>query len=135
MKFVVNCIALSLANLLQDHLLRSLCRDPSQHVGRLCLCDLAANLHFRLLLPRIADGNLAQRVGDLFHNRAHRKHVHMPGIRIELRAQILLGAVVFPRRYDHRVFNGRDDHLGLDVLLPADLLDCLVQQTRHPSSP
>src|SRR6267142_2431157 len=45
------------------------------------------------------------------------------------------GLVKFPRGNNHRVFNRRDDHLRFNVLFPADLLDCLIQQTGHFPSP
>ena len=85
----------------------------------------------RLTLARVGQRNFAYRVGHFLDHRVHRIHVHLAGFGIELRTQLFLGAVILPRRHHHRVFDGRDDDLRFDVLFPADLLDLLVQQTRH----
>ena len=95
------------------------------------LDDFAAHFDVGVVFARVGERNFAQRVGHFLDHRVDRKHVHLAGFGIELRAEIFLGAVIFPRRHDHRVFDGRDDDLRFDMLFPADLLDCLVQQTRH----
>ena len=134
-KFIVDGVALGLAHLLQDDLLGRLRRDPAEHIGRLRVGDLSAHLDAGALFASFGERNFACGVGDFVDHRVDGKHVHGAGFGIELRADILFGAVVFPRRHDHRVFDRRDDDLGLDVLFPADLLDCLEQQTRHFVSP
>jgi hypothetical protein len=65
----------------------------------------------------------------------HREHVHLPGFRIKLGAQILFRLVILPRRHHHRVFNRRHDHRRLDVLLAAQHLNLLIEQIRHVSFP
>src|SRR5215469_1815454 len=134
-ELVVDGVALGLAYFLEDHLLSGLCRDAAEHIRRLGFCDLAAYFDGGILLARVRERNLAQRISDFLDHRVDRKHVHLAGFRIELRAELFLGAIVFPRRDHHRVLNVRDDDVRFDVFLPADLLDCLEQQTRHPLSP
>ena len=87
------------------------------------------------LLARIDEGDFAQRVGDFLHYRLDRIHLDLARVRVEFRTQLFLGAIILASRYHHRVLDGRNDDLRLDMLLAADLLDCLVQQTRHSVSP
>ncbi len=104
-----------------------------EHVGRLRDEDLAA--HFRVGVDslRFRQREFFFRVGHFLDHRAHCKHVDLPGVWIELCAEIFFGLVKLPRGNDHRVFNRRDDHFRFNVLFPADLLNCLVQQIGHLS--
>src|SRR6185437_1825183 len=129
--FVVDRVALGLAHLLQNNLLRGLRGDSAQHSGGLGLGNFRADFDLRTLLAGFGERNFMEGIGRFFDHLADRKHVHLAGFRIELGAQVFFGAVILARRDDHRVFDCGDDHIRFDVLLPADLLDCLVQQTRH----
>src|SRR5256885_1050244 len=71
------------------------------------------------------------RVGNFLDHGQHRKHVHLAGYLIELPAEVLFGLVIFARRDDHRIFNGRHHDFRLDVLLAAEHLDLLIEQIRH----
>src|SRR5215469_15936687 len=130
-KFVIDRVAFGFPNFLQDHLLRRLCRDSAQHVRRLGLHDLAAHFNLWALFSRFDQRNLAQRVRYFFDDSMNGIHVYVAGFGIELRTKLFLGAIELAGRHNHRVFNGGYDHVGFDMLFPADLLDCLVQQTRH----
>ena len=132
--FVVNRVALGLAHLLQDHLLGRLRRDAPEHIGRLRGQNFRPDFRVWVLLLRVRQADFPLRVDNLFHHRLHRIHVHLPGFRIELSAQILFGLVKLARGHHHRIFDGRDHHFRFDVLFPAQHLDLLIEQIRHFSS-
>ena len=133
--FVVDGVAFRLAHLLHDHLLGGLRGDAPEHGGRLGDHDLAAHFHVGVELLRLGQREFFFGVGDFLDHGTHGEHVDLPGVWIELGAEIFFGLVKLPRGNDHRVFDRRDDHFRFNVLFPADLLDCLVQQTGHYPSP
>jgi hypothetical protein len=61
------------------------------------------------------------------HDLLHREDLDEPALAVEPAAQVLVVLVVLLRRGEDRVFDGGNDHVGIDVLLPADLLDLLSQ--------
>ena len=109
--------------------------DAAEHGGRLRNHDLAAHFRVGVDLLRLRQREFLLRVGDFLDHGAHGEHVDLPGVGIELGAEIFLGLVKLPRGNDHRVLNRRDDHFRFNVLFPADLLNCLVQQIGHCPSP
>ena len=125
MKLVIDGVALGLANLLQNHLLRSLRLNAAQNVGGTSLRNFSADFDGGLLLARFGKGDFAKRVGNFLDNRADGEEVNLTCFRVEFRTQILVGFIKLTRRDNHRFLNGCDDDLRLDMLLPADLLDCL----------
>ena len=60
-KFVVNRIALGLADFLQNHLLGSLRGDAAEHIGRLGSGNLAAHFHFGILFASISRGKSSRK--------------------------------------------------------------------------
>ncbi len=129
--FVVDGIAFRFAHFLHDHLLCSLRGDAAEHVGGLGYHNFAAHDRARIDSLRFSQREFFFRVGNFLDHGTHGEHVNLPGVWIELCAEVFFGLVIFPRGNNHRVFNRRDDHLRFNVLFPADLLDCLVQQTGH----
>ena len=79
----------------------------------------------------LGQSDLLLRIGHFLDHGAHRIHVYLSGFWVELGAEIFFGLVILPRGDHHRVLDGRDDDCRFDVLLPADLLNHLVQQIRH----
>ena len=54
---------------------------------------------------------------------------HHAGVFIEMRLKVLGSLVVLTRRHQNGVFHRRDNDLGVDALLAAQLIDRLVEQT------
>jgi hypothetical protein len=128
---VENRVALGLADFLQDHLFGCLRRDASQHVRGLRRHNFRAHFRRRVLFLRVCQTDLFFRVGHFFDDHMHRKHVHLAGFLVELRAQILFCLVILPRRHHHGVFNRRHHDFRLNVFLAAQHLNLLVEQIRH----
>src|SRR5258708_1632635 len=133
MILVVNRVALGLAHLLQDHLLRRLRRNPPKHIRRLHGKNLRPNFRGRILFLGLRQADLGFRVGNFLHHRQHRKHVYLARFRVEFPAQVLFRLVILARRHHHRVFNRRHHDFRLDVLLAAQHLNLLIKQIRHCS--
>src|SRR5579862_9093362 len=49
---------------------------------------------------------------------------------VEVGLEILHGFVVLPCGHQDGIFDRRDDNLGVDALLPAQLVDCLIENAR-----
>ena len=122
---VVDVLALRLADLLQDDLLRGLGRDAPENVGRL------RQLHRVVELERLVDGlrllerDLQRRVLHGLDHALDGEDLDQAGLGIEAGVDILVGLVVLAGSGHHRVFQGGHDDLGVDVLFLADLLDGL----------
>ena len=133
--FVENRVALGLAHLLQNHLLRRLRRNASQYVRRLRRQNLRSDFRGRIFLLGVRQADFLFRVSYFLDDHVHREHVHLPGFLVELCAQILFRLVILPRRHYHRVFDRRHHDFRLDMLLAAQHLNLLVQQIRHIAFP
>jgi hypothetical protein len=126
-------VALGLANLLEDHLLRGLGRDAPQHVRGLRELDLLAHLGLGDQVPRLVEGDLGLRDLDALHDLPDREHLDLAALVVEAASEVLRTLVVLLRGGEDRVFDRRDDHVGVDVLLAADLIDLLSELACHGS--
>ena len=72
-------------------------------------------------------------IGDVFDDFSNREHIDFTGFRIDAAAQFFVGLEVLARSDDDRVLDRMDHDLRIDAFLPADLVDRLKKQIRHPS--
>ena len=128
----VDVVAFRLAHLLEDDLLGGLRRDAPEHVGRLRELDLHVDFGlFAVQLLGLGERDFRQRILDLLDDLADREQLDLPGVVVELGAQVLGRSVVLARRGKHRVLDGGDDDVGLDALLLRHRLDALLQRIAH----
>ena len=81
--FLIHAFALGFADLLEDHLLGHLGRDPAQALGRLLELQLVIDLDVVLQRLGFLDGNLQRLVLDLFHDLPDREHFDFARIGVE----------------------------------------------------
>ena len=124
--FGIHGVAFSLAHLLKDHLLRRLRGDSAQHLGRLGNLDFSLERGFRLQLPSLIERHLVIRVSHLFDDLLDCVYLDRARLLVEVRLQVLVALVVFPRGDQNRVFDRRNDDLRINALLAAQLIDRLV---------
>src|SRR5262249_16754985 len=116
---------------LEDDLLRGLGRDASQHVRGLRELDLLADLGLRDDALGLGQADLGLRDLHVLDDLADREDLDLPALVVEPAAEVLRALVVLLRGREDGVLDGRDDHLGIDVLLPADLFDLLSELACH----
>src|SRR2546428_262773 len=133
-------LALGLADLLKDHLLGRLRGNAAQHFGRLREFHLVAELDAvgnlvsverAIHLARFVDGNLGGRAGHLFDDGLQREQIHLSGLGVEPRLQVLARLVVLAGRRRDGLLDGADDGFRLDALFFREGLDRLLQRIRH----
>ena len=123
--FGVNVFALGFAHLLEDHLLRRLCGDAPEILGRPGELDL--HVHFRLVpveLLRLGERDLIGRVRDFFDDALDGAELDLAGLGVEARAQRLVLVALARGRLD-RVLHSADDDLRLDPFFFGDRVDLL----------
>src|SRR6185369_12241587 len=115
---VVNRVALGFAHLLEDHLLRDLCRNTAQSRGIRERMAGAVEAHFTsdlsvlVFLTGVFQRDLDLRIFHLvvvLDDGLDRVHLDRPGFRVEHAAQVFLRLQIFARRYRNGVFD-RADH-------------------------
>src|SRR5439155_22022012 len=84
-------------------------------------------------LPGLLQADLRLRDLHRLHDLPDGEHLDLARLVVETAAQVLVVLVVLLGRGQDRVLDGGDDDVGVDVLLPADLLDLLPQLVRHMS--
>ena len=125
-------LALGFAHLLENHLLGRLRGDSPENVGGLGELDL--HVHFGFLaveLLRFLQGDLRGGVGHVLDDLFHGEQIDLAGFMVESGPEVLVRAVILPRRRQDRVLDGGDDHIGLDPLFLGECLDGLLQRVRH----
>ena len=89
--------------------------------------DLVAHLDVGLVVARLLDGPLGERILDRLDDLLDDEGVELAGLAVEMGAHRLLDPVLLLGRRGHRVLQGGDPPLQVDVLLPRDLAQDLVQ--------
>ena len=123
----VDVLALGLAHVLEDDLLGGLRGDAAEHVGRHGEVDLVADLGVLLMVLRLVDGPLGERILDLFHHLLDDESLELAGLTVETRPHRFLDAVLLLGRRRHGILESADPALEVDVLLPRHLAQDLVQ--------
>ena len=135
--FVVDSVALSLAHLLENHLLRQLCGNASENAfGDLRNLQLSANFQVGIDLARIFQCDLQVRIFHLLgslHHSLYRKGMNLARFLVQLRAQILLRLVVLARSHNNGVFHRANYNLRINAFFPAQRVDSVVELTCHKS--
>ena len=110
-------VALGLAHLLHDHLLRRLRGDPAELEGRERLGDVIAGLSRRVALARIFDADLRRGIVDRVGDQKMPRDPQFAGLRIDLGMDIGLEPVARTRRLGDQFLHRRDHDLPVDELL------------------
>ncbi len=113
-------VALSVAHLLHDHLLRRLRRDAPVFERRQGLGDIVADLRRGVAPPRVVDADLNGFVIDRFHDKEKAREAKLAGLRIDLGTHFGLAAVAGARGLLDRVFHRGDHDLLVDGFFPRD---------------
>ena len=120
-------LALGLAHLLHDDLLRGLGRDAPELDGIERILDEVADLDVRIVLARIAEADLT--VGEL--DRLHLIRHHFPaaegvvdtGVTMDSDARVDIALVTLARGGRKRRLDRQEDRLLIDALLARDRVD------------
>ncbi len=129
----VDGVTLGFADFLENDLLGRLRGDPAEHVRGLGNLDLAVQVHLRIEFTPLFQADFMVGVLNLLHHLLARDHPHGPRFLVEVRFELFGRLVVFPSRHKDGIFYGLDDHLRVNALLAAHLIDGLVKETRRHS--
>ena len=125
LEHLILLVALGLADLLHQHLLRRLRRDAAVIEGRQRFGDPVAEARARVLLLRVGQRDLRRVVLDLVDDQQQPREADLAGLRVDLGAHFRLLAVARARRLLHRVLH-RGEHDGaVDRFLARDRVDDL----------
>src|SRR2546427_3799346 len=137
--FVVNGVALCLANLLKNNLLGQLRRDSSQDAfSHLRDLQLAADFNAGINFARVFQSHLKLRIFYLlgvFHHCLNRERTYLAGFLVQLRPQVFLGLVVLTRGDHNCVFHCTHHNLGINALFPAERVDGVIKLACHSNIP
>jgi hypothetical protein len=120
LEFFILALALRIADLLEDHLLRGLGGDSAELDRRKRIHDEVADACAFLELLRALRVDLLEVVLDLLGHFEDAPQAEIAGIRIELGANVVLGAVAGTGRSLDRVLHRFDDDAAVDQLLASD---------------
>ena len=149
LEHLVLLVALGLADLLHQHLLRGLGGNAAVVEGRQRLGNPVADLGRRILLLRVDKRDLGRVVLDLIDHQQQTGEANLAGLRIDLGAHLGLLAVARARGLLHRVLHRGENDRTVDRLLARDGVDdlqefesvganghwCLLHQARAASRP
>ena len=124
---VILLVALRLADLLHQHLLRRLGGDAPVVERRQGFGDPVADLGRGVLLLRLGERHLRRFVLDLVDDEQEPREPDLAGFRVDLRADLGLLAVARARGLLHRVLHRRQNDRSVDRFLPRDRIDDLQQ--------
>ena len=131
--FGVNALAFGFADLLEDDLLGRLRGDAAQAHRGFQEFDFLVHLGIGLGFASFIEGDFTHGIGDFLDDLADREHVDFTSLRIDSSAELFVGLEVFAGCDDDRVLNRVDHDLRIDAFFPADLVDRLKKQIRHPN--
>ena len=124
---LVLLVALGLADLLNQHLLRGLRRNAAIVERRQRFGDPVADLSRRVLLLRVGERDLGRVVLDLIDDQQQPRKADFAGLRIDLRADLGLLTVARARRLLHRVLHRGEYDRTVDRFLARDGVDDLQE--------
>ena len=124
---IILLVALSLADLLHQHLLGRLGGDAPVVERGQGFGDPVADLGRRVLLLRLGERHLRRFVLDLVDDEKQPREPDFAGFRIDLGADLGFLAVARTRGLLHRVFHRREHDRAVDRFFPRDRVDDLQQ--------
>ena len=124
---VILLVALRLADLLHQHLLRRLGRDAPVVERRQRFGDPVADLGRGVLLLRFHERHLGRLVLDLVDDEQEPREPDLAGLRVDLRAHLGLLAVTRARGLLHRVLHRGEHDRPVDRFLARDRVDDLQE--------
>ena len=127
LEFLILPVALGLAHLLHDDLLRRLGGDAAVFERRQRLGDVVADLGRRITPARILDADVDRVVLDLVDDEQEARQPHLAGLGIDLGAHLGLAAVARAGRLLDGVLHGGDDDAAIDRFLARDRVGDLQQ--------
>ena len=120
LELFVLALALGIADLLEDHLLRALRVDAAQIDRRQRIDDEVADLGVVLKLLRLFEVDLLEVIFHFFDHFDHTPQAQITGLRVELGADIVFRAVTVAGRFLNRLFHRLDDDRLVDHLFRSD---------------
>ena len=122
----------SASHLLEDHLLGGLGGDPAEDIGSFRKLDLHVDFGFvAVQLLCLLEGNLCGWIRHVRDDVLDGEEIDLPGFLVEARLQVFIRLVILARGRQNGVFDGRDDHVGLDTLFLGERFDRLHQRVLH----
>ena len=120
LELLILALALGIADLLEDHLLRRLSGDTAEFDRGKRIDDEVTDDSVLLQLLRVVGGDLLEIVVDLFDDLDHAPQPHVPALRVDLGADVVLGAITGAGRALDRILHRLDHDLAIDQLLARD---------------
>ncbi len=127
----IDGLSLRLADFLENHLLGSLRRDPAQHVRRLRDLDFAFERGLQVVLPALLERNFVVRVLHLLDHFLDCEDFDEAGLLVEVRLELLTRLVILPSRRQDGVLHCGNNHLRVNALFAAQLVNRLIEKTRR----
>ncbi len=122
-------VPLGFADLLQDHLLGGLRRNPSQRLSRFGETDFRIDLRLGEDCARVFERNFFFGVGHLGHRLFHAVDADRTGGLIEVRHQVLISVEMLARRHQHGILDGIQNDLWIDPFFLAEYFDGLKNRS------
>ena len=126
LEFAEDFLPLGFPDTLVKDLLRGLGSDPPEPIGGDGDLDLLADLGVLLVLARLFECPLGGGILHLVDHLAVEEGAELAGLAVHVGAHRLLDVVLFLGRRGHRVLEGDDPPVEIDVLLVGDLPEDLV---------
>ena len=120
LEFFILALALGVADLLEDDLLGGLGGDAAELDRRQRIDDEVADRGVLLELLRALQVDLLEMILDLLDHFEHAPQAKVAGVRVELGADVVLGAVAGAGGALDRVLHRLDDDAAVDQLLARD---------------
>jgi hypothetical protein len=120
LEFLELPLALGVAHLLEDDLLGGLGGDAAELDRRQRIDNEVAHARAGLQLLRVLEAHLLEIIVDLLDHFDDAPQAQVAALRIELRADVVLGAVAGAGGTLNRIFHGLDDDGAVDQLLAGN---------------
>src|SRR5262249_21210936 len=117
---VILALALGLAHLLPDHLLRVLRSHPAEIERRQRLGDEVSDLRSRIAAPRLVERDLCGLHGHLLDHLQEPREPDLSGLGVDLSLDLVLATVARLGGLLDCVLHGHDHYLAVDRLLACD---------------
>ncbi len=100
-------------------------RNAAKHVRGFENPYLTLDCHLRVVLAGSLQTDLVIGILDFLDHLLHGVDFHQAGFFVEVRLEVFGSLVVLPRGYKNRVFHSRDDNLGINPFVAAQLVNGL----------